>query len=200
MAAITVKQPSSTTERDVPCSTQDIGGIPPGLQRFSYAGKYLEDPQRTLEQCVLIATAVMETQARDLHTCYMRLIADMDDSVLQVWRRLLAVQIPEVAAQDSVVCVSAQHSHDCVPAIDIWTCPQLSCRAVRASDWYRVQCAQTDPGMLGGDLCVGQAVDNKMTFPTTWLQFNQLKSSGRPAAAVVEQLQPCPPCFVPFST
>jgi hypothetical protein len=29
---------------------QDKGGIVPALQRFSYAGKNLEDSQRTLEQ------------------------------------------------------------------------------------------------------------------------------------------------------
>jgi hypothetical protein len=31
---------------------QDVGGIQPGLQRFCYGGKNLEDPQRTLEQCM----------------------------------------------------------------------------------------------------------------------------------------------------
>ena len=31
---------------------QDRGGILPGLQKLSYAGKNLEDSQRKLEQCV----------------------------------------------------------------------------------------------------------------------------------------------------
>ena len=64
MAAISVKQPSTCTPRDGFCPVQDIGGIPPGLQRFSYAGKNLEDPQRTLEQCVLVATTMLETNYR----------------------------------------------------------------------------------------------------------------------------------------
>lgn len=33
---------------------QDKGGIPLGLQRLSYAGKNLEDAQRTLEQRVVL--------------------------------------------------------------------------------------------------------------------------------------------------
>lgn len=31
-------------------SPQDVGGIVPALQRLSFAGKNLEDSQRTLEQ------------------------------------------------------------------------------------------------------------------------------------------------------
>ena len=30
---------------------QKRGGIPCGLQRLSYAGKHMDDSQRTLEQC-----------------------------------------------------------------------------------------------------------------------------------------------------
>ena len=32
---------------------QDRGGILPGLQKLSYAGKNFEDSQRKLEQCVM---------------------------------------------------------------------------------------------------------------------------------------------------
>ena len=70
---------------------------------------------------------------------YNRLIADMTDSMLQIWRRLLAVQIPKVAAQDTVVCVSSQHPHHCAPCCSQMDLPKTSCRAIRIPDCCHVQ-------------------------------------------------------------
>ncbi len=36
---------------------QDKGGILPGLQKLSYAGKNMQDSQRTLEQCACFHVA-----------------------------------------------------------------------------------------------------------------------------------------------
>lgn len=86
---------------------QDVGGIPPGLQRFCYGGKNLEDPQRTLEQyvgncrtCPRISCMTHESDM--IYRLNMMQIFMLN--VMQVWCRLLAVQIPPMAPEDPTMC------------------------------------------------------------------------------------------------
>jgi len=45
-----IKVAASMRVEDLRLVIRDVGGILPALQRLSYAGKHLDDPQRTLQQ------------------------------------------------------------------------------------------------------------------------------------------------------
>lgn len=91
---------------------QDVGGIPPGLQRLCYGGKNLEDPQRTLEQCVTLChkyTGISCTTRASNMLYMLKTMQALTTQLLQVRHRLLAVQIPPMAPEDPKMCALAQH-------------------------------------------------------------------------------------------
>jgi hypothetical protein len=94
--------------------TQEKSGIPVGLQRLSYAGKHMEDSQRTLEQCALALFLV-----RRAPIC-----------TLQAWLQHMTMLL---------LCMSSVHNLSCMANTSVlaWAAAMVWHTGMRASQTGR---------------------------------------------------------------